>query len=186
MNNIQKIADEIKKCERCHLHKTRKNVVPGEGPANAKLMFIGEAPGRQEDEAGRPFVGRAGKFLDKVISHAGITREKVFITSVLKCYPDGKPTNEQICACKGWLLSQVRAIKPEIIALLGNVALKNVLDKRLNISEVHGKIIKKKINGNTIFYFPTYHPAAAMRFPKVATKMRKDFEKLARFSAVDK
>lgn len=160
---LQKIATQIKK-SKCPLSKTANNPVPGEGPANARILFIGAAPGRMEDLTGRPFVGRAGKFLTKLLDEIGLRRENVFITSIEKHFPpkNRPPKKKEIEACKPYLLQQLKIINPEIVVLLGKTA-ETVKNE---------KILKNKK------VLITAHPSAGMRFPKIAGKMRKDFQKL--------
>ena len=159
----------------------RKNTVPGEGPVKAKIMIIGQAPGVEEDETGRPFVGRAGKFLNKLLKIAGLEREKIFITSPIKCFPPGnrKPTRKEIEACLPWLKKQIEIINPQKFILLGEVAFsvffpKDAKRPKQKLSNLRGKWVEK--NGK--FYFPTYHPAAGLRFPKIKKILERDFEKL--------
>jgi DNA polymerase len=142
-------------------------------------MFVGESPGFWEDKIGEPFIGPVGKFLDKLFDLMELKRSKFYITNVLKCRPkidnrDRPPEKEEITACKPFLLKQIGVIKPEIIVLLGSVSIKALLDEKLKVSEIHGKIIEK--DGR--IYFPTFHPSAAMRFPNVRRKMEEDFKKL--------
>lgn len=158
------LANRIKKCRKCELWKNRKKTVPGTGPKNAKIFLIGLAPGEKENKTGKPFVGKAGKFLDKLLKKNKIDRRKVFLTSVLKCYlKDAVPKKRQIIACKPYLIEQIKTVKPEVVVLLGNVA-KNVLYKNPILKE--RKVIV------------TYHPAAGMRFPKIRKKIEKDFKKI--------
>lgn len=179
-NFLQKLNLKIKKCKRCKLGFLRKNAVPGEGDSKAKIMIIGQAPGAKEDENGRPFCGRAGKLLDYLLSLARIEREKVFITSVLKCLPqpliNRKPKKEEIKACLPWLEKQIKIINPQKFVLLGEVAFSIFFPKQ-KLSEFRGKWIEKKGK----FYFPTYHPAAGLRFPKIRKILEKDFKKLKFF-----
>ncbi|HLF54969.1 MAG TPA: uracil-DNA glycosylase [Candidatus Nanoarchaeia archaeon] len=160
---LQKIATQIKK-SKCPLSKSSTNPVPGEGPANAKIMFIGAAPGRMEDLTGKPFVGRSGKFLTKLMNKIGLRREKVFITSVEKHFPpkNRPPKKKEIETCKPYLIRQLEIISPEIVVLLGKTA-ETVKNEHI--------LKNKKI-------LITAHPSAGMRFPKIAQKMRKDFQKL--------
>ncbi len=174
---LEKIADEIKKCKECRKNKYGLPV-PGEGDPNAKVMFIGEAPGIEESKVGRPFIGRAGKFLTKMLNSIGIKREKVFITSPVKYYPGKRAPNiKEIRHGMLHTKKQIEIIKPKVIVLLGNTALKALIDEKAKISKLHGKIIKK----NGIIFIPTFHPSAAMRFPKIKEKMEKDFKKIRRF-----
>lgn len=173
---IQTLTKQIRKCKRCELWKKRNKAVPGEGNINTKIMFIGEAPGKKEDETGKPFVGRAGKFLNQLIEKSKINRKRIYITSVLKCYTK-KPTKKQIKACKPFLLKQIELIKPKIIVLLGKLAIETLLgklDKTNKIKKIHGK----KIRINKTVYLPTYHPAAGTRFPEIRRKMITDFKTL--------
>lgn len=174
---IEKLNQEIRNCKKCPLWKTRKNAVPGEGPINAKIMFVGLAPGREEDLQGLPFVGRAGQFLNQLLKIARIDRKKIFITSPLKCLPtpppNRKPTKKEIEACLPYLKKQIEIINPQKFILLGEVAFK-VFFPQKELSSFRGKWLKK--DGK--FYFPTYHPAAGMRFPKIKKILERDFRKL--------
>lgn len=172
---------EIRKCRKCNLWKLRENVVPGQGPANSEIMIIGQAPGVKEDKKGIPFCGRAGKFLDKLLKTTGIEREKVFITSVLKCLPqppvNRKPKKEEIEACLSWLKEQIKIINPKKFILLGEVAFLVFFPKE-KLNQFRGKLIKK--NGK--FYFSTYHPSAGLRFPKIKKILEKDFRKIKNYA----
>jgi len=173
-NKLAEIAEEIAKCEECKKDKSGLPV-PGEGNPNAKIMFMGEAPGLTEAKTGRPFVGRAGKFLIKMFGSISIKREDVFITSPVKYFPGRRaPTLDEIKHGMVHTRKQIGAIKPKIVVLLGNVAIKALLDENLKVSDIHGKIIAK----DGIKYFPTFHPSAAMRFTNVRIRMEKDFKKL--------
>ncbi len=181
---MQRIIDEISKCEKCELHKTRKKPVPGEGSINSRIMLIGEAPGRNEDEQGRPFVGQAGKFLNQLLKEAGIRREEVYITNIIKCRPQNNrdPTEKEIKSCSPYLDKQLNIIKPKAIITLGNYATKYILRKfklkEESISKIHGK--KYKIN-NLIFntkIMPSYHPAAALYNPNLKQTIIDDFKKI--------
>jgi len=154
--------------------KLGKNIVFGEGPSNAKVVIVGEGPGKTELKLKRPFVGRAGKFLDEVLKHNKIGRKKIYITSVLKNLPK-KITTKEIEKNKQFLLEQIKLIKPKVIILFGNLALKTVLNLK-PITKYHGRIIKKE----NIICMPTFHPAAAMRFPKIKKKFKKDMKKIAK------
>lgn len=174
---IKEIENKIKVCNLCPLHKYRKNAVPGEGPYNSKILFIGEAPGEEEDKQGRPFVGKAGQILSDLMNEVGIDRKEVFITNVVKCRPPNnrEPTDEESKICiENYLSKQVEIINPKIIVLLGNVAIKQVLGIK-NPSHVRGKEIQK--DGKT--YFCTFHPAVALYNPNMKTAIKNDFEKIA-------
>jgi DNA polymerase len=174
---LEKLNREIRNCKKCPLWKLRKNAVPGEGPVNAKIMAIGMAPGIEEDKLGRPFVGRAGKFLNELFKIAKIKREEIFITSPLKCLPqpppNRKPKKEEIEACLPYLKKQIKIINPKYFILLGEVAF-SVFFPKEKLKKFRGKWIKK--GGE--FYFPTYHPAAGLRFSKIRNILEKDFRKL--------
>jgi uracil-DNA glycosylase len=157
--------------------------VPGEGPAKAKILFIGEAPGREEDLSGRPFVGRSGKFLTKLIESAGLKREKCFISSVIKHRPpkNRKPKRGEISVCFPYLESQIKIIKPRIIVLLGQTAFSAFFPKE-KLKDLRGEFVTlrqaqgdKKISRD---FFITYHPAAGIRFVKMKKILEKDFKKL--------
>ncbi|MFQ6120184.1 MAG: uracil-DNA glycosylase, partial [Methanosarcinales archaeon] len=131
---LQKLHKTIISCKKCPLYKTRRNAVPGEGPANTKIMFLGESPGSKEDVQGKPFVGPAGKVLDQLLKSIDLDRKKIFITSVLKCRPvigkrNRSPKREEIETCKPYLEKQIEIIKPKVIVTLGNYALQTLLDK---------------------------------------------------------
>jgi len=173
---IKKLNNQIRNCKKCRLWKNRTNAVPGEGNINSKIMFIGEAPGAKEDKLGKPFVGISGRFLDKLFKQNKLKRKDIFITSVVKCRPfkNRNPKPDEVSVCiKNYLFKQINLIKPKIIVLLGNIALKALLNKK-KMNEVHGKIFIK----NKIKYIPTFHPAAGMRFPKIRKKMIEDFKTL--------
>ncbi len=181
---LGKIAEEIMRCKRCPLYKTRKNPVPGEGRCDAEIMFVGEAPGAREDETGRPFVGAAGKLLTELLEGIGVKREDVYITNVVKCRPPGNrdPTEEEIAACSPYLLRQIKAIKPKIIVALGRHAAKFLYGqaglKWVNMTRMHGKIYDAVISGVEIKLMATYHPAAALYYPKLKPLLVEDFQKL--------
>ncbi len=170
---LESLHDAIKNCTLCPLHKTRTNAVPGEGSVNSDVMFIGEAPGASEDESGRPFVGKSGELLALMIQEIGLSRDEVFITSILKSRPPNNrtPNQTEINTCRPYLEQQIEIINPKVIVLLGGVAITSFRGP-CKISEVHGKFYET----NNRLYFMTYHPAAALRFPKIKTTMRKDFQ----------
>jgi len=149
--------------------------VPGEGSSKAEIMFIGEGPGQKEDELGRPFVGQAGKLLDKLIESIGLKREDVYIANVVKCRPPGNrdPLPEEVEACRDWLDKQVEIIKPKLIVLLGRHSMTRFLPN-LKISADHGK--PKRRFGQV--YFPVYHPAAALYRNGLLEDLKKDFKKI--------
>jgi len=172
---IKKLHQKIQVCQRCPLWKTRTNTVPGEGSTASRTMIIGQAPGREEDKTGRPFVGRAGQFLNQLLKLSKIKREKIFITSPIKCFPpkNRKPTKKEIETCLPYLKKQIEIINPQKFILLGEVAF-SVIFPNQKLKEFRGKMIKK--NGKE--YFATYHPAAGLRFPKIRKILKEDFKKL--------
>ena len=157
----EELEKSIENCQKCKLCKTRQNIVFGTGNKNAKIMFIGEGPGADEDRLGEPFVGRAGKLMDMAFEMVGIKREEVYIANIVKCRPPANrdPEDDESYACMDYLRNQVILVKPEIIVLLGSVALKNILGKDYGITASRGKWVEKK----GIRYMPTWHPAALLR-----------------------
>ena len=171
---------EVRGCERCPLHATRTQAVFGAGNANADLMFVGEAPGAQEDLQGIPFVGRAGKLLDELLAENGLARDDVFIANVLKSRPPDNrdPQPEEIAACEPYLLRQVELIEPTVICTLGNFSTKLLTGSQVGISRVHGVPQVHQLGRRTVRIFPIYHPAAGLRTPSVKELLREDFRKL--------
>jgi uracil-DNA glycosylase len=167
-------------CELCPLSETRTNVVFGAGNADADLMFVGEAPGAEEDKQGLPFVGRAGGLLAELLAGIGLRREDVFITNVLLCRPPGNrdPQPVEIESCQPYLYRKIELIEPRVIATLGNFATKLLTGSRAGITRVRGTPQVHAIGGRTVFLFPLLHPAAALRTPSLAETLREDFAKL--------
>jgi DNA polymerase len=175
MNKIQlleELADEIRVCPKCRLAQTRINAVPGAGDPNARILFVGEAPGENEDKQGKPFIGQAGKVLTKLLDAAGIAREDVFITNTVKCRPPENrvPLADEIEACNDWLNAQIALIGPKIICTLGSPALKTLISPKLKISEVRCKVFRK----SGILFIPLYHPAAALHRPPLMETLQND------------
>lgn len=172
----------IRACTLCRLHQHRKNAVPGEGPHNARVMLLGEAPGRNEDLRGVPFCGAAGKFLDELLGIAGLKREEIYITNVVKCRPpqNRPPRDDEIEICiSNYLKKQVRIIAPELIVALGRTAARVLLGKEIHITATHGKMLEVKFSGMRVQVFLTYHPAAALYGAKTRLKLKEDFARLA-------
>jgi DNA polymerase len=167
-------------CEKCPLSKSRTKVVFGAGNADADLMFVGEAPGAEEDRQGLPFVGRAGGLLTQLLEEIGMGRDDVFVCNVLKCRPPGNrdPQPAEIEACEPYLLEQVRLIEPRVLCTLGNFATKLLTGSRTGISKVRGVPQVHTMGGRTVFVMPLFHPAAALRTPAVEDTLRSDFERL--------
>ncbi len=172
---IEKIAESVKKCTQCRLHKTRTQAVPGEGNISAKIMFIGQCPGYNEDQTGRPFVGKAGTLLNNLFKIANIDREDVFITNIVKCRPpkNRDPMADEVRTCEPYLEGQIKLINPRIIVPLGRFATTHFI-KNTSISKIHGEPVTAR--GRIIF--PLYHPAAALRSEAVAQVLEKDFLKI--------
>ena len=172
---MQQIASEVSACTKCVLHKTRKKSVPGEGPANAEIMFIGEGPGMNEDIQGRPFVGAAGKFLDQLLQQAGVTRADVWIGNVVKCRPpeNRDPLPDELAACDTHLERQIEAMNPSIIVTLGRFSMGKFMPGA-KISAVHGQMRRV---GNR-FVIAMFHPAAALHNVNIKPQILADFAKL--------
>ena len=172
----EELEESIKGCNKCKLCKTRQNIVFGTGNKKAKLMFVGEGPGADEDRLGEPFVGRAGKLMNLAFETLGIDRNEVYIANVVKCRPPGNrnPEEDEAVACLDYLRNQVILVQPEIIVLLGSVALKNILGKEYGITASRGKWVEKK----GIKYMPTWHPAALLRDETKKIDFIKDLQKV--------
>lgn len=157
----EELEESIKNCNKCKLCSGRKNIVFGTGNKNAKIMFIGEGPGADEDIQGEPFVGKAGQLMNKAFEALGIERNNVYIANIVKCRPpqNRNPEKDEAEACMDYLRNQVILVKPKIIVLLGSVALKNILGEEYGITNSRGKWIEKR----EIWYMPTFHPAALLR-----------------------
>jgi len=160
-NNLLEVRKDVQNCKACSLCQTRKNTVFGEGNAHAKIMFVGEGPGRDEDELGRPFVGKAGRLLDKMLLSIRLTRNDVYIANILKCRPPGNrdPQPQEAQACIGYLRAQAALIRPPIIVCLGRIASQHILKQDIRITKERG--IWHEVKG--FFIMPTYHPAALLR-----------------------
>ncbi|MBC7287260.1 MAG: uracil-DNA glycosylase [Armatimonadetes bacterium] len=173
---LSEIADEVRTCALCDLHKARTNAVPGEGPADARVMFIGEAPGREEDAQGRPFVGPAGRYLNQLLTLAGLRREQVFITNIVKCRPPAnrEPRPEEAAACRAYLDGQIATICPRVICLLGRPATAALLDPSATMTDIHGRTFER----DGIIYVPLYHPAAALHNQRLGPVLNEDFKRL--------
>ncbi len=171
---------EVETCTRCPLHRTRTKAVFGAGDADAELMFVGEAPGAEEDRLGLPFVGRAGQLLNELLEGIGMTREDVFIANVLKSRPPGNrdPQPEEIDACRPYLFEQVRLIEPKVVCTLGNFSTKLLTGNPTGITRVRGTPQVHSLGGQAVFLLPLFHPAAALRTPAMKETLRGDFETL--------
>lgn len=171
---------EVQACTKCPLHETRTKAVFGAGHADADLMFVGEAPGADEDRQGLPFVGRAGQLLNELLAGIGLSREDVFIANVLKSRPPGNrdPQPLEIEACSPYLHRQVELIQPKVVATLGNFATKLLTQNQTGITRVRGVPQVHRLGARTVFIFPLLHPAAALRTPRMRETLAADFTRL--------
>jgi len=172
---LKEVAEQTSRCTRCKLHHSRKKAVPGAGHPASEIMFIGEGPGFHENEQGLPFVGAAGKFLDELLGEAGLTRDEVFITNVVKCRPPSNrdPSEEELEACRYYLERQIAAIDPDVVVTLGRVSMGYFI-KNVKISDVHGMSFFS--HGRMVV--PMYHPAAALHQPSLRDVVKGDFARL--------
>ncbi len=175
MSELAQLCDQIRACTKCDLAKGRTNAVPGEGPENAEIMLIGEAPGFHEDRAGRPFIGAAGKFLDELLGKIGLAREQVYICNVIKCRPpqNRDPLPVEMDACRPYLEKQIELIKPKIIITISRFAMARWFPDA-KISAIHGK--PKKFG--ELVVLPMYHPAAALHQPNLRSVLEEDFRRI--------
>jgi uracil-DNA glycosylase family 4 len=177
---IEQLETAIRACTLCGLHKGRTQAVPGEGPINADIMFIGEGPGFHEDRQGRPFVGAAGQFLEELLASINLTRQQVYIANVVKCRPPGNrdPLPDELAACAPYLDRQIEVIRPKVIVTLGRFSMARFFPGA-SISKIHGQ--PKRV-GN-VLVVPMFHPAAALHQPKWRPVVEADFKKLPGFIA---
>ena len=173
MNSLEEIAQQVRVCTDCPLSNSRTNAVPGEGPANAQIMFIGEGPGYHEDRQGRPFVGPAGKFLDELLATLGVSREEVFIANMVKCRtPNNRdPLPAEIATCSKYLDRQLELIKPDLVVTLGRFSLAKFSPKE-SITRARGKA--RKVGSLTVY--PVMHPAAALHRQELRKVIEDDFK----------
>lgn len=177
--SLEEIHREIAECTNCDLYMSRKLTVPGEGPVDARVMFVGEAPGEKEDSEGRPFVGPSGRLFDKLLKKNGIDRAEVFITGVVKCRPpdNRNPQAHEIAACNTYLERQFDVIQPEVICALGSIALKTLLGPKASLNKVRGRPLLR----NGITYYALYHPAAVFYRDELMEVLKKDMQGFAAF-----
>lgn len=177
-SGLERLQAGIRRCTACPLGLSRGHAVPGVGPDPAPVMFIGEAPGREEDKVGLPFVGRSGRFLDVLLAGIGRTRNEFFITSMVKCRPPGNrlPRSYELETCRDlWLMRQIAFVRPWVVVCLGGVSLRSLVGA-VDLRQRHGTVIEK----GGVRFFITYHPSAGMRFPRVREAMEHDFAVLGR------
>ena len=187
---VQQLAtfeQAVAACTRCRLAQGRTQVVFGSGSPQAQLMFVGEAPGFHEDQQGIPFVGQAGKLLDKLLGGIGMTRQDVFVANVLKCRPPGNrdPQPDEIEACEPHLFKQIELIQPRLVATLGNFATKLLTGKPTGITRVHGVEQWTTLGGNRVLLYPLYHPAAALYTPAMLKVLEEDFRRIPELLGLD-
>jgi DNA polymerase len=177
---LREYAEQTASCTRCALAEGRTQVVFGSGSPDAELMFVGEAPGFHEDQQGVPFVGQAGKLLDKLLDGIGLTRADVWVCNVLKCRPPGNrdPLPEEIAACEPHLFRQIELIEPTLVATLGNFATKLLSGRPAGITRVHGHEQEVTLGSRTVSLYPLYHPAAALYTPSMLKVLEEDFARI--------
>jgi uracil-DNA glycosylase family 4 len=180
MSELEALHEQIRVCTRCQLHAGRTNAVPGEGPEQADIIFIGEGPGFHEDKQGRPFVGAAGQFLEELLASIGLKREDVFITNVIKCRPPANrdPESGEIEACREFLDRQIELIQPKMVVTLGRFSMARYFPNA-KISKIHGQ--PKKMDG--VIYYPMYHPAAALHQPSLRRTVQEDMKRVPQLLA---
>lgn len=173
---LEELADEIRVCPKCRLAQTRTHAVPGEGTVTARIMFVGEGPGEQEDLSGRPFVGRSGQLLTRELENIGIARADVFITNIVKCRPPQNrvPMPDEIEACQDWLMAQIALIEPKFIVPVGGPSLQTLVSKDLRIMKSRGQVFRK----DGILFIPVLHPSAALRSPTTMGQFKEDLANL--------
>jgi len=176
---LSALADDIRVCPLCRLAETRTLAVPGEGNGQAEIMFVGEGPGEQEDQTGRPFVGRSGQLLTQELLKIGIRREQIFITNIVKCRPPGNrdPLGDEIAACNDWLSAQIALIEPKFIVPVGGPSLKTLVSPKLGITRARSKVYRR----DGILFIPILHPAAALRSPATMEQFLEDLSNLKEF-----
>ena len=178
---LKAVWEQARACQRCpQLASTRNTVVFGSGNADADLMFVGEAPGANEDLQGLPFVGQAGRLLDQLLSEIGLTRGDVFVANVLKCRPPGNrdPLPQEIDSCQDYLFRQLALIQPKVVCTLGNFATKLLRDDMTGITRLHGRDELRQVGPRVVRLYPLFHPAAALYTPAMLATLREDFGRI--------
>ncbi len=180
LTELEAFARQVAGCTRCRLSEGRTQVVFGVGNPNADLMFVGEGPGFHEDKQGIPFVGQAGKLLDKLLSGIGLGRDDVYIANIVKCRPPGNrdPVPDEKEACEPYLFRQIELIEPKVIASLGNHATKQLSGKDIGITRIHGQEQQIQLGSRAVLLYPLYHPAAALYTPAMLNVLEEDFARL--------
>ncbi|MBT3285190.1 uracil-DNA glycosylase [Candidatus Bathyarchaeota archaeon] len=186
---MNQITTQVESCANCGLSETRTKVVLGAGTLDAKIVLVGEAPGRKEDESGLPFVGSSGKLLDRLLAAAGLSRDDIFIGNIIKCRPpkNRRPKKSEVGQCEGYMMEQLEIINPAIVAPMGNSSLSYFqerfgLEKQV-IGDVHGKVIDIKAPWGRTKLFPLYHPAAAIYRRHLLGELEEDMKKLGELAS---
>lgn len=179
-DSLEQVASEVRVCVKCGLSETRTKAVPGEGPADARIFFIGEGPGRNEDLQGRPFVGASGRYLESLLKEIGLDRSQIFITNVVKCRPpeNRDPLPPELAACRDYLDRQIALVRPSVVVTLGRFSMARYFPGE-SITKIHGQA--KRV-GST-YYLPLFHPAAALRNDAWRAAMKEDFKKIPQLLA---
>ena len=180
MPDLEQVVQQIRQCQRCRLYQGATLAVPGEGPAHADIMFVGEAPGFHEDQQGRPFVGAAGHFLDELLASINLARKDVYITNIIKHRPPNnrEPLPDELAACRPWLDQQIELLKPKLIVTLGRFSMELAFSG-VSISRIHGT--PKRVDD--IVYYPMFHPAAALHQPRYRNMVEQDMQKIPQILA---
>ena len=175
MSQLTELYDQIRTCEKCQLSQSRTLAVPGEGPEDARILFIGEAPGFHEDRQGRPFVGAAGQYLTELLAKVGLKREEVYIANVIKCRPPGNrdPQPDEIATCRVYMDRQIDLLRPRLVVTLGRFSMERY-SPGASISRIHGQ--PKRVG--SLIYYPMFHPAAALHQPRWKSLLDEDFARL--------
>ena len=175
MSQLTELYDQVRACEKCQLSQSRTLAVPGEGPEDARILFIGEAPGFHEDRQGRPFVGAAGQYLTELLAKVGLKREEVYIANVIKCRPPGNrdPQPDEIAACRVYMDRQIDLLRPRLVVTLGRFSMERYFPGA-SISRIHGQ--PKRVG--SVIYYPMFHPAAALHQPRWKSLLDEDFARI--------
>jgi len=177
---LDRLRAEAERCVECELHSTRQQVVFGAGDPDSDLMFVGEAPGAEEDRTGEPFVGRSGSLLTELLEGIGLSRSEVYIANVVKCRPpeNRDPSAAEIAACRDYLVGQVELVEPKLVCTLGNFSTRLLSGDDTGITKVHGEPREATLGGTQVTLLPLFHPAAALRSPTYASGLRADFGRI--------
>jgi len=178
MSLLDEIAEQLRACARCPLHETRTHAVPGVGPPDARIMFVGEGPGRDEDRQGEPFLGRAGEVLTVLLRNIGVSREDVFITNIVKCRPpeNRDPHPEEVSACREYLDGQIAFINPRLICTLGRPALQTLVDPTASVMKLNGTVMER----GGLTFVPLIHPAAGLHNENMKQPIKEGFKSLGK------